>query len=50
MSVGKVLDLSTEHFMQEICEINPKYDDSAIVKAYEIAHKLHEGQYQDGPL
>ena len=46
MAVAKILDLSTENFMREICEINPKYDDSAIVKAYEIAHRLHEGQFR----
>ena len=46
MSVTKIHDLSTENFMREISEINPKYDDSAIVKAYEIALRLHEGQFR----
>ncbi|MBR2390198.1 MAG: bifunctional (p)ppGpp synthetase/guanosine-3',5'-bis(diphosphate) 3'-pyrophosphohydrolase [Mogibacterium sp.] len=27
-------------------EINPKYDDSVIIKAYEIARKLHDGQFR----
>ena len=34
MAPGKVLDLTTENFMREITDINPKYDDSAIIKAY----------------
>ena len=41
MTAAKIHDLTTEHFMQELSEINPKYDDSAIVKAYEIALRLH---------
>ena len=35
MAVQKVIDLSTEKFIHDISEINPKYDDSAIIKAYE---------------
>ena len=27
-------------------EINPKYDDSVIIKAYEIARRLHDGQFR----
>lgn len=27
-------------------EINPKYDDSVIIKAYEIARSLHDGQFR----
>ena len=46
MTAAKIHDLTTEHFMQELSEINPKYDDSAIVKAYEIALRLHEGQFR----
>ena len=46
MAPGKVLDLTTENFMREITDINPKYDDSAIIKAYEIALRLHEGQFR----
>ena len=46
MAVKKVTDLSTEKFIQDISEINPKYDDSAIIRAYEIARKLHEGQFR----
>ena len=46
MAVQKVIDLSTEKFIQDISEINPKYDDSAIIKAYEIARKLHDGQFR----
>lgn len=44
MAVNEVIDLTTEHFMDELIAINPKYDDSIIVKAYEIAFKLHDGQ------
>ena len=46
MAVQKVTDLSTEKFIQEMSEINPKYDDTAIIKAYEIARRLHEGQFR----
>ena len=46
MAVQKVTDLSTEKFIHDISEINPKYDDSAIVKAYEIARRLHDGQFR----
>ncbi len=42
--VGGIIDLSTEHFMDEITAINPKYDDSIIAKAYDIAYSLHNGQ------
>ena len=45
MAEKKVHDLSTENFIKEMSEINPKYDDSVIVKAYEIARSLHEGQF-----
>ena len=41
-----VIDLSTEKFIQDMAEINPKYDDSVIIKAYEIARKLHDGQFR----
>ncbi|MDD5823643.1 MAG: bifunctional (p)ppGpp synthetase/guanosine-3',5'-bis(diphosphate) 3'-pyrophosphohydrolase [Firmicutes bacterium] len=44
--MGKVHILTTEQFMDEIIAINPKYDDSIIVKAYDIAHTLHEGQFR----
>ena len=46
MAVQKVIDLSTEKFIRDISEINPKYDDSVIIKAYEIARKLHDGQFR----
>ena len=46
MAPGKILDLTTENFMREITQINPKYNDSAIIKAYEIALHLHEGQFR----
>lgn len=40
----EVINLTTENFMEELAAINPKYDDSIIVKAYEIAYRLHDGQ------
>ncbi|MBQ3369410.1 MAG: bifunctional (p)ppGpp synthetase/guanosine-3',5'-bis(diphosphate) 3'-pyrophosphohydrolase [Mogibacterium sp.] len=46
MAAPKVIDLSTEKFIGEMTEINPKYDDSVIIKAYEIARKLHDGQFR----
>lgn len=46
MAKQKVTDLSTEKFIKDMSEINPKYDDSVIVKAYEIARSLHEGQFR----
>ncbi len=46
MAAPKVIDLSTEKFIREMTEINPKYDDSVIIKAYEIARKLHDGQFR----
>ena len=46
MAVPAKTDLSTEKFIQDMSEINPKYDDSVIIKAYEIARKLHDGQFR----
>ncbi len=46
MAAPKVIDLSTENFIREMTEINPKYDDSVIIKAYEIARSLHDGQFR----
>lgn len=46
MATPKVIDLSTEKFIRDMTEINPKYDDSVIIKAYEIARKLHDGQFR----
>ncbi len=46
MAAPKVIDLSTEKFIRDMNEINPKYDDSVIIKAYEIARKLHDGQFR----
>jgi len=46
MTDTKTVDLSTEKFIQDMNEINPKYDDSVIIKAYEIARKLHDGQFR----
>ena len=38
--------MSTEHFMDEMSAINSKYDDSIIIKAFEIASRLHDGQFR----
>lgn len=46
MAVNKVSDLSTEKFIHDMVEINPKYDDSTIIKAYWIARDLHHGQFR----
>ena len=46
MAINEVLDLTTEHFMDELIAINPKYDDTIIVKAYDIAFRLHDGQFR----
>ena len=46
MAVREIQDLSTENFIRDMRSINPKYDDSAIIKAYEIAQRLHEGQFR----
>ena len=46
MAEKSPVDLSTENFIREMSEINPKYDDSVIVKAYEIARELHQGQFR----
>ena len=46
MANKEAVDLSTENFIKEMSEINPKYDDSVIVPAYEIARSLHEGQFR----
>ncbi len=46
MAVREVIDLSTEKFMHDLAQINSKYDDTAIIKAYEIALRLHEGQFR----
>ena len=46
MAASNVTDLSTEKFIQDMNEINPKYDDSVIIKAYEIARRLHDGQFR----
>ena len=46
MAAPKVIDLSTEKFIKDMTEINPKYDDSVIIKAYEIARRLHDGQFR----
>jgi len=45
-AISKILDLSTEKFIKDISAINPKYNDSAIIKAYEIALRLHDGQFR----
>ena len=44
--MSKVHILTTEQFMADITEINPKYDDSIIIKAFEIALELHDGQFR----
>ena len=33
MTDPKTVDLSTEKFIQDMNEINPKYDDAVIIKA-----------------
>lgn len=43
-STAKELNLTADHFIAEISEINSKYDDSMILKAYQIAYNLHNGQ------
>lgn len=44
MAIRGIIDLSTETFMNDLVAINPKYDDSIIAKAYDIAYRLHDGQ------
>lgn len=39
-----VLTLTTENYVAEMKAINPKYDDAIIIKAFEIARRLHDGQ------
>jgi GTP pyrophosphokinase len=46
MAVQQIVDLSTEKFIRDMSEINPKYDDSVVIKAYEIARELHDGQFR----
>ncbi|MBQ6315082.1 MAG: HD domain-containing protein, partial [Mogibacterium sp.] len=46
MAVRQIIDLSTEQFVKDISAINPKYNDSVIIKAYETALRLHEGQFR----
>jgi len=46
MAAKTIIDLSTEKFIKDMSEINPKYDDSVIIKAYEIARRLHDGQFR----
>ena len=46
MAVREVINLTTEKFMHDLTQINSKYDDTAIIKAYEIALRLHEGQFR----
>lgn len=46
MAIAAKSDLSTEKFIRDMSEINPKYDDSVIIKAYEIARSLHDGQFR----
>ncbi len=41
-----VYDLSTDKFIQDISAINAKYNDTVIIKAYEIAVKLHKDQFR----
>ncbi len=44
--MGVVHILTTEQFVSDMVAINPKYDDSIIIKAFEIAKELHEGQFR----
>jgi GTP pyrophosphokinase len=46
MAVREIIDLSTEKFIRDMSDINPKYDDTAIIKAYDIALRLHDGQFR----
>lgn len=46
MAVREILDLSTETFIKDLTKINPKYNDTVIIKAYETALRLHEGQFR----
>ena len=42
----KVHIITLEQYMEEISEINPKYNDTMIAKAFEIAKDLHKAQYR----
>ncbi|MBR0374828.1 MAG: bifunctional (p)ppGpp synthetase/guanosine-3',5'-bis(diphosphate) 3'-pyrophosphohydrolase [Mogibacterium sp.] len=42
----KPLVLTTEQFLREISDINPKYNDPIIAKAFEVANDLHQGQFR----
>ena len=46
MAGREIQDLSTEKFIRDLTQINPKYNDSVIIKAYETALRLHEGQFR----
>ena len=46
MAVREIIDLSPEKFIRDLSAINPKYDDTVIIKAYEIALRLHDGQFR----
>lgn len=46
MAVREIYDLSTEKFINDISAINSKYNDTIIIKAYEIASNLHKGQFR----
>ena len=35
---------SRQEFLEEILEVNPKYDIELIGRAYDVAAKMHEGQ------
>lgn len=41
---SKPLVLTTEKYLSEMEEINPKYNDEIIVRAFETARRLHDGQ------
>ncbi|MDD6096634.1 MAG: bifunctional (p)ppGpp synthetase/guanosine-3',5'-bis(diphosphate) 3'-pyrophosphohydrolase [Firmicutes bacterium] len=41
---SKVNIITTEQYMNDLTAVNPKYNDSLIVKAFEIANTLHAGQ------
>ncbi len=36
--------MTTEQFVEDLRSINEKYDDPIIIKAFEIANRLHDGQ------
>ena len=46
MQQSKLHILTSEQYIEDLKAINQKYDDPVIVKAFEIARDLHEGQFR----